>query len=179
MKTDPIFYELFETSPETFFLLLGLTIDAATAMAARYSYQAIEFKETSHRTDGVFQPKEADLPVYFSEVQFYPSPAVYADVLVNAYTYLKQNDPSQPFCGVVLFAQRGLEPTGLTPYQPLLEAGVLRPIYLDELPESGDSPFGLSIVEFAKTRERRRSPPARWSRGQRQKSRMPRCARSW
>ena len=46
MITDPLFYRLFETSPETFFLLLGMSPDAAKAMAARYEYQAIEFKET-------------------------------------------------------------------------------------------------------------------------------------
>jgi predicted transposase YdaD len=54
MTTDPIFYRLFETSPETFFLLLGMSVESAKEMAARYQYQAIEFKETSHRVDGVF-----------------------------------------------------------------------------------------------------------------------------
>lgn len=74
MITDPIFYRLFETSPETFFLLLGLSPGPATELAARYEYKAIEFKETAHRADGVFLPKEPDLPVYFLEVQFYPWP---------------------------------------------------------------------------------------------------------
>src|SRR5438034_624605 len=32
MITDPIFYRLFETSPETLFLLLGLPADAANEM---------------------------------------------------------------------------------------------------------------------------------------------------
>ena len=71
MITDPIFYRIFATSPETFFLLLGMSVGSAKEMAARYQYQAIEFKETSHRTDGVFQPKEPELPLYFVEVQFY------------------------------------------------------------------------------------------------------------
>src|SRR5580765_1208452 len=83
MVTDPLFYRLFETSPETFFLLLGMPVDAATQMAARYQYQAIEFKETSHRTDGVFLPKEPGLPLYFLEVQFYPLPSVFADMLAK------------------------------------------------------------------------------------------------
>ena len=93
MITDPLFYRLFETSPETFFLLLGLSTDAAQEMAARYQYQAIEFKETAHRVDGVFLPKEAGLPLYFLEVQFYPLPSVFADLLVKVYTYLKQHEP--------------------------------------------------------------------------------------
>jgi predicted transposase YdaD len=67
MITDPIFYRLFETSPETFFLLLGMSADMAKETAARYEYKALEFKETSHRVDGVFLPREAGLPLYFLE----------------------------------------------------------------------------------------------------------------
>src|SRR5437763_15589265 len=81
MITDPIFYRLFETSPETFFLLLGMPVDAATEMAARYQYEAIEFKATALRVDGVFLPKEPGLPLYFLEAQFYRLPSVFADLL--------------------------------------------------------------------------------------------------
>ena len=35
MSTDPIFYRLFATSPETFFLVLGMPDDMAREMAAR------------------------------------------------------------------------------------------------------------------------------------------------
>jgi len=146
MITDPLFYRLFETSPETFFLLLGMAPDAARAMAARYEYQAIEFKETAHRTDGVFLPKEPSLPIYFLEVQFYALPGVFADLLAKAYTYLKQHDPRQPFRGIVLFASRSLEPTHLAPYQPLLDAGLVQRFYLDELPQLPGAPLGLSIL---------------------------------
>lgn len=148
MITDPIFYRLFETSPETFFLLLGMGADTAIAMAARYQYQALEFKETSHRADGVFAPREADLPVYFLEVQFYPLASVYADVLAKTYTYLKQHDPKQPYCAVVLFGSRDLEPAGLASYQPLLEAGLLRRIFLDEIPTTANAPLGLAILSL-------------------------------
>ena len=67
MITDPVFYRLFETSPETFFLLLGMSADLARDTAARYEYRALEFKETSHRVDGVFLPKEAGLPCLLSD----------------------------------------------------------------------------------------------------------------
>ena len=76
MITDPIFYRLFETSPETFFLMLGMSVDSMAAdTAARYEYKAVEFNETSHRVDGVFLPREADLPLYFLEVQSITCPA--------------------------------------------------------------------------------------------------------
>ncbi len=153
MITDPIFYRLFATSPETFFLLLGMPVDAARDMAARYQYEALEFKETSHRLDGVFQPKESGLPLYFLEVQFYSLPSVFADLLVKAYTYLKRHDPTQTFYGIVLFAERGLEPKELAPYQALLDAGVIRRYYLDEMPEFTDAPLGLSILNLIRKAE--------------------------
>jgi predicted transposase YdaD len=146
MITDPIFYRLFASSPETFFLVLGMSLDLARQMAARYEYLAQEFKETAFRADGVFRPKEAGLPIYFLEVQFYPLPSVYADVLAKVFTYLKQNDPGQPFCAVVLFSSRALEPAKLEPYRLLLDGGVLRPYYLDELPEVANAPLGLAIL---------------------------------
>src|SRR5580704_13937545 len=161
MITDPLFYRLFETSPETFFLLLGFSFDSAKEMADRYQYQAIEFKETSHRVDGVFLPKELELPLYFLEVQFYQLPSVFADLLVKVYTYLKQHEPGQRFCAVVLFASRSLEPTELAPYQPLLDAGLIRRFYLDEMEELANAPLGLSILYLIRQTESHASVTAR------------------
>ena len=153
MITDPLFYRLFETVPETFFLLLGMSVDSARQMAARYQYQAIEFKETAHRVDGVFLPRDPGLSLYFLEVQFYPLPSVFADLLVKVYTYLKQHEPGQAFCGVVLFASRSLEPVAVTPYQPLFQAGLIRRFYLDEMPELANAPLGLSILYLIRQTE--------------------------
>jgi predicted transposase/invertase (TIGR01784 family) len=146
MITDPLFYRLFETSPETFFLLLGMSPDSAREMAARYQFQAIEFKETSHRTDGVFLPAEPGLPMYFVEVQFYSLASVFADLAAKMYTYLKQHDPRQEVLGVLLFASRSLDPGPTAAYRPLLDAGLFRCFYLDELPELPGAPLGLSIL---------------------------------
>jgi predicted transposase/invertase (TIGR01784 family) len=161
MVTDPVFYRLFEISPETFFLVLGLSADAARTQAARYEYMALEFKETAHRTDGIFLPKEEGLPVYFLEVQFYSLPGVFADVLVKAYSYLKQHDPGQPFCAVVLFGRRAFEPDRRTPYQPLLDAGMLRCVYLDEMPEIADAPLGLAILYLIRKEQEAAAKTAR------------------
>ncbi len=148
MISDPVFYRLFAASPETFFLLLGMAMEDALAMAARYQFEALEFKETSHRLDGVFLPKEQGLPLYFLEIQFYFLPSVFADLLAKAYTYLKRHDPAQLFYGVVLFAERELEPKELAPYQPLLDAGIIRRYYLDEMPELNCASLGLSIIHL-------------------------------
>jgi predicted transposase/invertase (TIGR01784 family) len=161
MITDPLFYRLFETSPETFFLLLGMPEIAAREMAAHYQFQAVEFKETSHRADGVFLPTEPGLPLYFLEVQFYPLPSIFADMAVKAYTYLKQHDPVQDFVAVVLFASRSLDPGPASPYRPLLEAGHLRCFYLDEMREVPGAPLGLSILYLIRQAENQAADSAR------------------
>ena len=89
MKTDSLFYRLFETSPETFFLVLGMSADSARDMAARYQYEAIEFKETAHRVDGVFLPKEPGLPLYVCEVQFYWKP--FSPICLPRFTPISSN----------------------------------------------------------------------------------------
>ena len=147
--------------PETFFLVLGMPADSATDMAAHYQYEALEFKATAHRADGVFQPREAGLPLYFLEVQFYHLPSVFADLLVKAYTYLKQHDPGQAYCGVVLFGSRAFEPAERMPYQPLLDAGLIRCFYLDEMPEVANAPLGLSILYLIRQSESQAPATAR------------------
>ena len=49
--------------------------------------------------------------MYFLELQFYNLPSVFADILVKAYTYLKQHDPGQEFFAVVLFRTRDFGPS--------------------------------------------------------------------
>ena len=161
MITDPIFYRLFETSPETFFLVLGMSPELARQTAAHYQYEALEFKETAHRTDGIFRPTAPGLPLYFLEVQFYPLPSVFADLLVKAYTFLKQHDPGQEFCGVVLFASRELEPKETLPYEPLFAAGLVRRYYLDEMAEIANAPVGLAILYLLRQSEHQAPGTAR------------------
>ena len=127
----------------------------------RYEYKALDFKQTSHRVDGVFLPREAGLPLYFLEVQFYLLPSVFAGLLAKVYVYLKKHDPGQSFCGVVLFADRSLEPTELLPYQPLLDAGLIRRFYLEEMPELANAPLGLSILYLIRQTESQAPATAR------------------
>jgi predicted transposase/invertase (TIGR01784 family) len=153
MTTDPLFYRLFQDVPEMFFLLLGLPRQTARETAARYEFKAVEYKETSHRADGVFLPRQEGEPIYFVEVQYYRKPAIYADLLAKAYTHLKQNDPAQEFCAVVLFAERSLEPSQLRPYQALIDSGQLRRYYLDEMVEQAGGPLELSVLFLIRENE--------------------------
>ena len=68
MKTDSLFYKLFNTSPGIFFELIGR--DAAVATG--YEFRSVEIKEPDFRIDGVFVPSSnsSAQTVYFVEVQF-------------------------------------------------------------------------------------------------------------
>lgn len=69
MKTDSIFYRLFQEFPSIFFELIGNLPEEASL----YQFSSIEIKQTAFRIDGVFFPtEENDYQIYFVEVQFQP-----------------------------------------------------------------------------------------------------------
>jgi predicted transposase/invertase (TIGR01784 family) len=81
--------------------------------------------------------------------------------LVKVFTYLKQQDAAQPFCGVVLFGSRSLEPAELSNYLPYLKSGHLRCYSLDELEERANAPMGLSIMYLIRQPENEAALSAR------------------
>jgi hypothetical protein len=52
MKTDSLFYRLFQALPRLFFDLVGLP----TLPAEQYRFQSVELKQTALRLDGLFRP---------------------------------------------------------------------------------------------------------------------------
>ncbi len=52
-----------------------------------------------------------------------------------------------------MFAERSLEPAALAPYQPLLDASLIRRFYLDEMPELADAPLGMAILNLIQKSE--------------------------
>jgi predicted transposase/invertase (TIGR01784 family) len=71
MKTDALFYQLFQTLPDLFFELAGITYSES------YQFQAVELKQTAFRLDGIFVPQTTELPLIFVEVQFQKDPTFY------------------------------------------------------------------------------------------------------
>jgi predicted transposase YdaD len=53
MKTDTIFYTLFQTLPGVLFELL----EQSEALALHYQFTSVEIKELARRIDGLFLPK--------------------------------------------------------------------------------------------------------------------------
>jgi len=66
VKTDTIFYQLFQTFPSFLFEL----IDSPPEIANLYQFSSVEVKQLAFRIDGVFLPTQPNQPIYFLEVQF-------------------------------------------------------------------------------------------------------------
>ncbi len=83
MRTDPVFYELFQTAPQTFFELLQIT------PLCPYRFESITVKTTEKRIDGVLKPTQADAPIYFAEVQASSDKAMYWRTAREVATYFE------------------------------------------------------------------------------------------
>lgn len=145
MKTDSIFYRLFQTFPGIFFEL----INHQAAEANAYEFASVELKQTAFRIDGVFLPiASQQLPIYFLEVQFQKDPEFYARFFSEIFLYLRLYAPTTAWQGVVVFAKRSLEPTEVVPYQVLLASSHVTRLYLDELGDVVEQSLGIGIIKL-------------------------------
>lgn len=114
MKTDALFYELFQTAPQTFFELLQIT------PLCPYRFESITVKTAEKRIDGVLEPTAEQEPIYFLEVQAFPDPVIYWRAMREIATYFEQR-PAQrdrTWQAVVLWLNKEDDP-GLGTLKPL------------------------------------------------------------
>ncbi len=144
MKTDNIFYNLFQLFPELLFELIG----ADPSQAPKYEFSSREIKELARRFDGLFIPSSDEFTdlLYFVEVQFQAKPNFYRRLFAGIFVYLEQYEPTNDWAAVAIFASRNLEPELSPQYQDL--RGRLRVIYLDEIENGDDLPISLGIVKL-------------------------------
>jgi len=142
MRTDSIFYKIFQTLPETLFAFIGESVE----LAKEYEFKSIELKELSFRIDGVFISENPENLIYFLEVQFQKDTSFYWRFFNEIFTYFKQYQPTQDWEAVVIFAKRSIEPDFPLPIRRLLPH--LRRIYLDELSIDPHNAIGINIAEL-------------------------------
>ena len=146
MKTDKIFYTLFQVFPELLFQLLG----ESPNMAQNYQFKSVEIKELAFRLDGVFIPDadHPDYPLYFVEIQFQKDEDFYWRFITQIFLYLKQYKPERTCCPVIIWGRRRLDTGFPLAYQNLLNLEQMQRIYLDEI--EGESPpsLGISILQL-------------------------------
>jgi len=89
MKTDPLFYKLFQVRPQIFFELAQIT------PACPYRFESITVKTTEKRIDGVLEPTIPGHPIYFVEVQAKPDAQMYWRTSREISVYFEQRPKLQ------------------------------------------------------------------------------------
>jgi len=139
MRTDTIFFQLFQTFEGLLFELVGLPPESA----AGYTFTSVEIKEKAFRFDGIFIPDSVDKNIWFVEVQFQKRPEFYWEFIGEIFLYLSQYKPEHDWQAVAIFAKRSIEPEIPKQFKILFAGGHIARIYLDELPESESLSLGL------------------------------------
>ena len=148
MKTDKIFYTLFQAFPDLLFQLLG----QPSELAQNYQFQSIEIKELAFRLDGVFLPDDnsPEQPIYFLEVQFQKDPNFYWRFFTEIILYLNQYKPHRQWQAIVLWGKPSFDVELPLAYE--LFQSRLQQIYLDSLPQTSSS-LALGIIQLLFTPE--------------------------
>jgi predicted transposase/invertase (TIGR01784 family) len=157
VKTDSIFYRLFQEFPDIFFELIGNSPE----IAANYQFSSVEIKQTAFRIDGVFIPQSPEQPIYFVEVQFQEDSGIYSRLFSEINLYLRQNQPANNWLAVVIYPNRNIDTASTTHYSESFASGRITIIYLDELGESASLPIGVATIKLIIENEKKAVEQAR------------------
>jgi len=144
LKTDSIFYRIFQSIPSTFFEL----INQPPQLASAYQFSSVEVKQLAFRIDGVFLPNAAELPIYFAEVQFQPDKKFYSRLFTEIFNYLDKTELINNWRGVVIFPNRSVDTGDTERYTELLNSQRVTRVYLDELSSIEASSIGIETVKL-------------------------------
>ncbi|MDF5718928.1 MAG: Rpn family recombination-promoting nuclease/putative transposase [Rhizonema sp. PD37] len=145
MKTDSIFYRLFQEFPRIFFELIGKPPEEANA----YKFSSVEIKQTSFRIDGVFLPQQEDEQIiYFVEVQFQSDDEIYSRLFSEICLYLRQNKPKHNWRAVLIYPTRSTDTGDTKHYREFFDSGRVTRIYLDELGDAESLPLGIATIKL-------------------------------
>jgi len=146
MKTDSLFYQIFNLSPGIFFELIGRPATEANG----YEFRSVEIKQPDFRIDGVFVPSgnASAQTVYFVEVQFQKDQLLYHRFFAELFLYLEQNPATPDWQAVVVYPRSSLEPDESSLYRVLLESSQVQRVYLDELAAVAEPSLGLGLVQL-------------------------------
>ncbi|MGK7940270.1 MAG: Rpn family recombination-promoting nuclease/putative transposase [Crocosphaera sp.] len=146
MKTDTIFYRLFQSFPSIFFELIQVPI----TQADNYRFDSVEVKQLAFRIDGVFLPQNdnPETPIYFCEVQFQKDDSFYGRFFAEIFLYLSKTELTNNWQGVIIYPSRQIETNKIQRYQEVLNSPRITRIYLDELGNLNQTSIGLATVKL-------------------------------
>ncbi|MBZ8178673.1 Rpn family recombination-promoting nuclease/putative transposase [Oscillatoria salina] len=146
MKTDTIFYRLFQSFPSSFFELIQLP----PSTAETYQFASVEIKQLAFRIDGVFLPatEATEEPIYFVEVQFQPDKNFYSRFFAEIFLYLDKTELKNDWRAVVIYPTRNTDKGEITRYRALLASEQVNRLYLDELDFTTEETLGIETVKL-------------------------------
>ncbi len=146
MKTDSLFYRLFQELPGLVFELA----DWPAPAGAVYTLHAEEVKQTSFRLDGLLlpPPELPHLPGVFVETQFQLNNDFYSRWFTQIFLFLYRRRWQGPWRAVVIFPSRKADPQPPTAYQPLLDSPWVKRVYLEDLKGRADLTPGLQLIQL-------------------------------
>jgi predicted transposase/invertase (TIGR01784 family) len=144
MKTDSLFYRLFQRCPQLAMELLGLDFSGDS-----YAFGSEEIKQTGFRLDGVFKPltENPNQPLIFAEVQYQPDEDFYARFLTEITLYLYRHKPNRTWLALVIYPTRTTEKPPSVEFEPFMALPALRRIYLEDY-QHGELSFNLTLVRL-------------------------------
>ncbi len=158
MKTDSIFYRIFQQFPRCFFDLIDRPQEDPNA----YEFTSVEVKQLAFRLDGLFLPRSSEIspqstenprPFYLVEVQFQPDDELYYRIFAELFLYLRQYQPVSPWRVVVLYPTRSIERNDGIQFQDLLNSARVTRFYLDEL-DPTSQPLSIQVFRLVMAPER-------------------------
>ncbi|MEI6330060.1 MAG: Rpn family recombination-promoting nuclease/putative transposase [Pseudanabaena sp. ELA645] len=144
MKTDTLFYQLFQS----FHTLLFELIDRPIADAEGYQFTTAEIKEKAFRFDGIFIPTTDDKPIFFIEVQFQPKNDFYWEYLSEIFLYLNQYRPINKWQAVAIFAKRNCEPEIVDHVQEMIDSNRIIRVYLEDWVRQETNSLTIAIIQL-------------------------------
>ena len=144
MKTDTLFYQLFQS----FHSLLFELIERPITEAEGYQFSSVEVKEKAFRFDGIFIPATNDKPFFLIEVQFQPKEDFYWEFLSEIFLYLNQYRPKQEWQAVAIFARRSFEPEIPNHVREIIASNRIVRVYLDDWLDRETDSFAISIIQL-------------------------------
>jgi predicted transposase/invertase (TIGR01784 family) len=146
VKTDSIFFRIFQTLPSILFELLGEPAE----LGQNYEFKSVEVKQTAFRIDGVFvpQPASAEQTVIFVEVQFQRDEYLYDRMFSEIGMYLAQNRGTVDWKAIAIFPRRSLEPKNQWRHRTMLQGEQFMVIYLEDLLKIRSESLGVQILQL-------------------------------
>ena len=145
MKTDSLFYRLFQRLPALILEMAGIAVPDASG----YQFRSEEIKQTAFRLDGLLVPpaQSSEWPIVFVEVQFQPDTDFYSRFFAEIFLYLHRYQPAHPWQAVVIYPDRACEHANRH-YTALLGLAQVHRIYLEDFQGKPAPTLGVQLIQI-------------------------------